>query len=161
MATTSFQGIIRSYGGQDRSTSTTPGVVLLSEVISFNAAATSGSLTPVRIGTSATAGKEFVLPKGSIPVTFTVVAPSTGGGSTVDIGTTADVDGFFNEVTSVTKGSVLEQADLVVAGGTPANATVAASVGASAGTGTVTGVFTYTCVDNARPGESQPELVSA
>ena len=160
MATTSFQGIIRSYGGQDRSTSTTPGVVLLSEVISFNAAATSGSLTPVRIGTSATAGKEFVLPKGSIPVTFTVVAASTGGGSTVDIGTTADVDGFFNEVTSVTKGSVSGAGGaLVVAGGTPANATVAASVGASAGTGTVTGVFTYTCVDNARPGESQPELV--
>jgi hypothetical protein len=29
----------------------------------------------------------------------------------------------------------------------------------NAGTGTVTGVFTYTVVDNAKPGESQPELV--
>ena len=149
MATTTFQGKVRSYGGQDKSSGATPGVVLLSEVISFNAAATAGSLTPVRIGTSATAGNQFVLPKGAIPVSFTVVAASTGAGSTVDIGTTADVDGFFNEVASVTKGSI-KGADgaLVVAGGIPANATVAASVGATAGTGTVTGVFTYAIVDS-------------
>ena len=155
MATTSFQGIVRSYGGQDKSV-TTPGVVVLSETISFDAAATAVSLTPVRIGTSATAGARFILPKGAIPISFTVVVASSGAGSTVDIGTTADVDGFFNEVASVTKGSI-KGADgaLVIAGGIPANATVAASVGATAGTGTVTGVFTYTIVDNAQPGESQ------
>ena len=159
MATTSFQGIVRSYGGQDKS-ATTPGVVVLSEVISFNAAATAVSLTPVRIGTSATTGATFILPKGAIPISFTVVVPSTGASSTVDIGTTADVDGFFNEVASVTKGTI-KGADgaLVVAGGITVNSTVAASVGATAGTGTVTGVFTYTVVDNAKPGESQPELV--
>ena len=159
MATTTFQGIVRSHGGQDKSV-TTPGVVVLSEIISFNAAAAAVSLTPVRIGTSATAGKTFVLPAGAVPVSFTVIVPSSGAGSTVDIGTTADVDGFFNEVASVTKGSI-KGADgaLVVAGGIPANATVAASVGATAGTGTVTGVFTYTVADNAKPGESQPELV--
>jgi hypothetical protein len=141
MATTTFQGIVRSHGGQDKS-ATTPGVVVLSEVISFNAAASAGSL------------------EGAIPISFTVIVGSTGAGSTVDIGTTADVDGFFNEVASVTKGSI-KGADgaLVVAGGIPANATVAASVGVTAGTGTVTGVFTYTVVDNAKPGESQPELV--
>jgi hypothetical protein len=155
MATTSFQGIIRSYGGQDKSV-TTPGVVVLSETISFDAAATAVSLTPVRIGTSASTGATFILPKGAIPISFTVVVASSGAGSTVDIGTTADVDGFFNEVASVTKGSI-KGADgaLVIAGGIPANATVAASVGATAGTGTVTGVFTYTIVDNAQPGESQ------
>lgn len=155
MATTSFQGIVRSYGGQDKSV-TTPGVVVLSEVISFNAAAAAVDLTPVRIGTSATSGSTFVLPKGAIPISFTVVVASSGASSTVDIGTTADVDGFFNEVASVTKGTI-KGADgaLVVAGGIPANATVAASVGATAGTGTVTGVFTYTIVDNAQPGESQ------
>jgi hypothetical protein len=155
MATTSFQGIIRSYGGQDKSV-TTPGVVVLSETISFDAAATAVSLTPVRIGTSASTGATFILPKGAIPISFTVVVASSGAGSTVDIGTTDDVDGFFNEVASVTKGSI-KGADgaLVVAGGIPANATVAASVGATAGTGTVTGVFTYTIVDNAQPGESQ------
>jgi hypothetical protein len=155
MATTSFQGIVRSYGGQDKSL-TTPGVVVLSETISFDAAATAVSLTPVRIGTSATAGATFILPKGAIPISFTVVVASSGAGSTVDIGSTADVDGFFNEVASVTKGSI-KGADgaLVIAGGIPANAIVAASVGATAGTGTVTGVFTYTIVDNAQPGESQ------
>jgi hypothetical protein len=155
MATTSFQGIVRSYGGQDKSV-TTPGVVVLSEVISFDAAATAVSLTPVRIGTSASTGSRFILPKGAIPISFTVVVASSGAGSTVDIGTTADVDGFFNEVASITKGSI-KGADgaLVIAGGIPANATVAASVGATAGTGTVTGVFTYTIVDNAQPGESQ------
>ena len=155
MATTSFQGIVRSYGGQDKSV-TTPGVVVLSETISFDAAASAASLTPVRIGTSASAGATFILPKGAIPITFTVVVASSGASSTVDIGTTADVDGFFNEVTSVTKGSINGAGGaLVVAGGIPANATVAASVGATAGTGTVTGVFTYTIVDNAQPGESQ------
>ena len=155
MATTSFQGIVRSYGGQDKSI-TTPGVVVLSETISFDAAATAVSLTPVRIGTSASTGATFILPKGAIPISFTVVVASSGASSTVDIGTTDDVDGFFNEVASVTKGSI-KGADgvLVVAGGIPANATVAASVGATAGTGTVTGVFTYTIVDNAQPGESQ------
>ena len=155
MATTSSQGIVRSYGGQDKS-ATTPGVVVLSEVISFDAAAAAVSLIPVRIGTSATAGNTFTLPKGAIPISFTVVVPSTGASSTVDIGTTADVDGFFNEVASVTKGTI-KGADgaLVVAGGITVNSTVAASVGATAGTGTVTGVFTYTIVDNAQPGESQ------
>ena len=155
MATTSFQGIVRSYGGQDKSV-TTPGVVVLSETISFDAAASAASLTPVRIGTSASAGATFILPKGAIPISFSVVVASSGASSTVDIGTTADVDGFFNEVTSVTKGSINGAGGaLVVAGGIPANATVAASVGATAGTGTVTGVFTYTIVDNAQPGESQ------
>jgi hypothetical protein len=155
MATTSFQGIIRSYGGQDKSV-TTPGVVVLSETISFDAAATAVSLTPVRIGTSASTGATFILPKGAIPISFSVVVASSGASSTVDIGTTDDVDGFFNEVTSVTKGSINGAGGaLVVAGGIPANATVAASVGATAGTGTVTGVFTYTIVDNAQPGESQ------
>ena len=155
MATTSFQGIVRSYGGQDKSV-TTPGVVVLSETISFDAAASAASLTPVRIGTSASAGARFILPKGAIPISFSVVVASSGASSTVDIGTTDDVDGFFNEVTSVTKGSINGAGGaLVVAGGIPANATVAASVGATAGTGTVTGVFTYTIVDNAQPGESQ------
>ena len=121
-----------------------------------DAAATAASLTPVRIGTSASAGATFILPKGAIPISFSVVVASSGASSTVDIGTTDDVDGFFNEVTSVTKGSINGAGGaLVVAGGIPANATVAASVGATAGTGTVTGVFTYTIVDNAQPGESQ------
>ena len=155
MATTTFQGIVRSHGGQDKS-ATTPGVVVLSEIISFDAAATAGSLTPVRIGTSATAGKTFTLPVGAVPISFSVVGVSTGAGSTCDIGSTADPDGFFNEIATVTKGT-LKGADgaLVVAGGITANTQVTASAGATAGTGPVTGVFTYTIVDNAVPGEAQ------
>ena len=77
---------------------------------------------------------------------------------------TADENGITGSGTSATQimtgtGVAGAGGALVVAGGTPANATVAASVGASAGTGPVTGDFTYTCVDNARAGESQPELV--
>ena len=79
------------------------------------------------------------------------IAATTGGTNpTVDIGSSADDDGFFNEVDCDTKGS-LKGADgaLVVAGGISAATTVTGKVGASAATGgTVTGVFTYTVVDN-------------
>jgi hypothetical protein len=78
------------------------------------------------------------------------IGGSTGGTNpTVDIGTSADPDGFFNEVDSDTKGT-LKGADgaLVVAGGISAASTVTGIVGSSAATGgTVTGVFTYTVVD--------------
>jgi hypothetical protein len=153
MATSTFQGKIRSYGGQDKSSSATPGVVVLSEVISFNAA---GSNVAVRIGTSATAGNTFTLPVGAVPISFSVVGVSTGAGSTCDVGSTADPDGFFNEIATVTKGT-LKGADgaLVVAGGITANTQVTASAGATAGTGTVTGVFTYAVVDNGTVGEAQ------
>ena len=36
MATTSFQGIVRSYGGQDKSSGVTPSNVSLSAIVSFN-----------------------------------------------------------------------------------------------------------------------------
>ena len=147
MATTTFQGIVRSNGGAGKGNAT-PSVVTLSEVISFDP--TQSSATAVRIGTSATAGQTFVLPTGAIPISFMTIGGSTGGTNpTVDIGTSADPDGFFNEVDSDTKGT-LKGADgaLVVAGGITAASTVTGSVGSSAATGgTVTGVFTYTVVD--------------
>ena len=147
MATTTFQGIVRSNGGAGKGNAT-PSVVTLSEVISFDP--TQSSATAVRIGTSATAGQTFVLPAGAIPISFMTIGGSTGGTNpTVDIGTSADPDGFFNEVDSDTKGT-LKGADgaLVVAGGITAASTVTGSVGSSAATGgTVTGIFTYTVVD--------------
>ena len=147
MATTTFQGIVRSNGGAGKGNAT-PSVVTLSEVISFDP--TASGATAVRIGTSATAGQTFVLPAGAIPISFMTIGGSTGGTNpTVDIGTSADPDGFFNEVDSDTKGT-LKGADgaLVVAGGITAASTVTGSVGSSAATGgTVTGVFTYTVVD--------------
>ena len=148
MATTTFQGIVRSNGGAGKGNAT-PSVVTLSEVISFDP--TAAAATNVRIGTSSSSGETFVLPTGAIPVSFMTIGGATGGTNpTVDIGSSADDDGFFNEVDCDTKGS-LKGADgaLVVAGGISAATTVTGKVGASAATGgTVTGVFTYTVVDN-------------
>ena len=148
MATTTFQGIVRSNGGAGKGNAT-PSVVTLSEVISFDP--TAAAATNVRIGTSSSSGETFVLPAGAVPVSFMTIGGATGGTNpTVDIGSSADDDGFFNEVDCDTKGS-LKGADgaLVVAGGISAATTVTGKVGASAATGgTVTGVFTYTVVDN-------------
>ena len=148
MATTTFQGIVRSNGGAGKGNAT-PSVVTLSEVISFDP--TAAAATNVRIGSSSSSGETFVLPEGAVPVSFMTIGGATGGTNpTVDIGSSADDDGFFNEVDCDTKGS-LKGADgaLVVAGGITAAATVTGKVGASAATGgTVTGVFTYTVVDN-------------
>ena len=148
MATTTFQGIVRSNGGAGKGNST-PSVVTLSEVIAFDPTAVSA--TAVKVGTSSSSGNDFVLPAGAVPVSFMTIGGATGGTNpTVDIGSSADDDGFFNEVDCDTKGS-LKGADgaLVVAGGISAATTVTGKVGASAATGgTVTGVFTYTVVDN-------------
>ena len=160
MATTSFQGIIRSYGGQDKSSGVTPSNVNLSAVVSFNPVG--ATAVAVRVGTSATAGEVFTLPKGAVPSSFISLGGATGGTNpTVDIGTAADPDGFFNELDADLKGAV-KGADgaLAIGTGVPANVEVTANQGSSAATGgTVTGTFHYTMVDNARAGESQPELV--
>ena len=143
MANTTFQGVVRSYGGGSKGTHT-PGVMTQSVQISFDPTATSA--TNVRIGTSATAGETLVLPAGAIPISIMTIGGSTGGTNpTVDIGTSADDDGLFNEVDADTKGTV-KGADgaLAVAGGLAADATVTGKVGASAATGgTFTGILTY------------------
>ena len=159
MATTSFQGIVRSYGGQDKSSGVTPSNVILSAIVSFNPVG--ASAVAVRVGTSATSGEIFKLPKGAVPTQFISLGGATGGTNpTVDIGTAADPDGFFNELDADLKGAV-KGADgaLAIGTGVPANVEVTANQGSSAATGgTVTGTFHYTMVDNARAGESQPEL---
>ena len=160
MATTSFQGIVRSYGGQDKSSGVTPSNVILSAIVSFNPVG--ASAVAVRVGTSATSGEIFKLPKGAVPTQFISLGGATGGTNpTVDIGTAADPDGFFNELDADLKGAV-KGADgaLAIGTGVPANVQVTANQGDNAATGgTVTGTFHYTMVDNARAGESQPELV--
>ena len=161
MATTSFQGIIRSYGGQDKSSGVTPSNVNLSAVVSFNPVG--ASPIAIRVGTSATAGEVFTLPKGAVPSSFISLGGATGGTNpTVDIGTAADADGFFPELDADLKGtSATGVGPLVIATGVPANVEVTGSQGGSAATGgTVTGTFHYTMVDNARAGESQPELTA-
>ena len=148
MATTTFQGIVRSNGGAGKGNST-PSVVTLSEVIAFDP--TASSATAVKVGTSSSTGNDFVLPAGAVPISFMTIGGATGGTNpTVDIGTSADPDGFFNEADADTKGS-LKGADgaLVVGGGIAADVTVTGNVGASAATGgTIVGVFTYTVADS-------------
>jgi hypothetical protein len=148
MATTTFQGIVRSNGGAGKGNST-PSVVTLSEVIAFDP--TASSATAVKVGTSSSSGNNFVLPAGAVPISFLTIGGATGGTNpTVDIGTSADPDGFFNEVDADTQGT-LKGADgaLVVGGGIAADVTVTGNVGASAATGgTIVGVFTYTVADS-------------
>lgn len=148
MANTTFQGVVRSYGGGSKGTHT-PGVMTQSVQISFDPTETSA--TNVRIGTSASSGETLVLPAGAIPVSIMTIGGATGGTNpTVDIGTSADDDGLFNEVDADTKGSV-KGADgaLAVAGGLAADATVTGKVGASAATGgTYTGILTYVMANN-------------
>ena len=129
MATTSFQGIVRSYGGQDKSSGVTPSNVILSAIVSFNPVG--ASAVAVRVGTSATSGEIFKLPKGAIPTQFISLGGATGGTNpTVDIGTAADPDGFFNELDADLKGAV-KGADgaLAIGTGVPANVQVTANQG--------------------------------
>ena len=135
MATTSFQGIVRSYGGQDKSSGVTPSNVILSAIVSFNPVG--ASAVAVRVGTSATSGEIFKLPKGAVPTQFISLGGATGGTNpTVDIGTAADPDGFFNELDADLKGAV-KGADgaLAIGTGVPANVQVTANQGSSAATG--------------------------
>ena len=148
MATTSFQGIVRSYGGGIKGTHT-PVPVTQSVQISFDPTATSA--TNVRIGTSSSSGETLTLPAGAIPISLLSIGGAAGGSSpTVDVGTSADPDGLFNEVDCDTKGT-LKGADgaLAVAGGLAADATVTGMKGSSAATsGTFTGILTYVMANN-------------
>ena len=144
MANTTFQGVVRSYGGGTKGTHT-PVPMTQSVQISFDP--TASGATNVRIGTSATSGETLTLPAGAIPISIMVIGGSTGGTNpTVDIGTSADPDGLFNEVDADATGNDIVAANgaLSVAGGLAADATVTGMKGSSAATGgTFTGVLTY------------------
>ena len=91
------------------------------------------------------------MPAGAIPISLLSIGGAAGGSSpTVDVGTSADPDGLFNEVDCDTKGT-LKGADgaLAVAGGLAADATVTGMKGSSAATsGTFTGILTYVMANN-------------
>ena len=152
MATNTFQGKMRTYGGQDKSSGVTPAVLTISEVIAFDPTNTTASVA-VKVGTStASTAKDFVLPAGAVPISFTSLGGATGGTTpTGDIGTAADPDGFFNEVDVDTKGTITGANGALVSGsGITTNAvTVTGTAGSSAATGgTCVGVFTYTIADS-------------
>ena len=153
MAKTTFQGVVRSFGGVSKNSTTIPGVMTQSVV--FAADPTATGATAVRVGTSASTGKTLVLPAGAVPISVMTIGAATGTGATLDIGgTTAtgaiDADGLFNEVDADTKGTV-KGADgaLVLASGLAVNTTVYAVAGSTAATGgTFVGVLTYTMTDD-------------
>ena len=148
-----FQGYVRTYGGQDKSSGVTPAVLVASEVITFLASTTTA--TAVSVGSTVNANAPFVLPQGAIPLNFAVLTTSAGGATTtINLGSAANSTGFANNLVSGAKGVNALTGTLVVAAGLTANTTVVGSVGSTAGTGNVSGVFTYTFNDaTAKPGE--------
>ena len=148
-----FQGYVRTYGGQDKSSGVTPGVLVASEVITFLASTTTA--TAVSVGSTVNANAPFVLPQGAIPLNFAVLSTSAGGATTtINLGSAANSTGFANNLVSGAKGVNALTGTLVVAAGLTANTTVVGSVGSTAGTGNVSGVFTYTFNDaTGKPGE--------
>lgn len=149
MALNTFQGLMRSTGGAAKESGVTPGPLTMAVVISFDP--TAASATAVRIGTSATTGSFFSLPAGAVPLYLLTLGGATGGTNpTVDIGSLATADGFFNEADADTKG-VMNGANgsLVTGTGLAAQTQVYGKVGASAASGgTFTGVFVYTVYNN-------------
>lgn len=148
MATTTFQGVVRSYGGGGKGT-VTPGVMV--ESVQFACDPTATGATNVRIGTSSSTGNTLTIPAGAIIMSVQTIQAATGGTNpTIDIGTSADNDGIFNELPVDVAGEITgANGALCVAGGLAANATVQAKVGASAATGgTFVGLMTYAMADN-------------
>lgn len=147
MATSTFQGVVRSYSGKPKGT-VIPGVMIQS--VRFSCDPTATAATNVRVGTTATGGKTLVLPAGSIPLSVVTIGAASTASGTIDIGTSADPDGLFNEVAAGSKGSIKgANGALVLAAGLAANTTVTASVGAVTATGgTFTGVLTYAMPDD-------------
>ena len=149
MALNTFQGLMRSTGGAAKESGVTPGPLTMAVVISFDP--TAASATAVRIGTSATTGSFFSLPAGAVPLYLLTLGGATGGTNpTVDIGSLATADGFFNEADADTKGTLNgANGSLVTGTGLAAQTQVYGKVGASAASGgTFTGVFIYTVYNN-------------
>jgi len=148
-----FQGYVRTYGGQQKESGVAPGVLVASEVITF--LSSTATATAVSIGATVNSNTPFILPQGAIPLSFAVLSTSAGGATTtINLGTAANSTGFAQNLVSGAKGINALTGTLVVASGIAANATVVASVGSTAGTGNVTGVFTYTFIDGTgQPGE--------
>lgn len=148
MANTTFQGVVRSYGGGGKGT-VTPGV--MTQTVQFACDPTATGATNVRIGTSSSSGETLTIPAGAIILSVQTVQAAAGGTNpTIDLGTSADPDGIANELPVDVKGEITGAAGaLIVAGGLAANATVTANVGASAATsGTFVGALTYAMANN-------------
>ncbi|MCJ7571272.1 MAG: hypothetical protein MUO82_05290 [Candidatus Thermoplasmatota archaeon] len=156
MAKSTFQGYVRTYGGQDRNSGVTPGTLVASEVITF--LSSTATATAVSVGATVNANAPFVLPQGAIPTNFIVLtAAGTSATATINLGSAANVTSIAQNLLVGAKGAALMTGSSVVGTGLPANTTVFANVGSTNGTGNVTGVFVYTFADQtAQPGEIGP-----
>ena len=96
MANTTFQGVVRSYGGGGKGV-VTPGV--MTQTVQFACDPTAASATNVRIGTDSSAGQTLTLPAGAIILSVQTVQAATGGTNpTIDLGTSADDNGIADEL---------------------------------------------------------------
>ena len=68
MGKSTFQGYVRTYGGQDRSSGVTPGTLVASEVITF--LSSTATATAVSVGATVNANAPFVLPQGLYHLTL-------------------------------------------------------------------------------------------
>ena len=151
-----FQGYVRTYGGQDRNSGVTPGTLVASEVITF--LSSTATATAVSVGATVNANAPFVLPQGAIPTNFIVLtAAGTTTTATVNFGSAANATSIAENLVVGVRAAALMTGSSVVATGLTANTTVFANVGTTAGSGNVTGVFVYTFADKtAQPGEIGP-----
>ena len=151
-----FQGYVRTYGGQDRNSGVTPGTLVASEVITF--LCSTATATAVSVGATVNANAPFVLPQGAIPTNFIVLtAAGTTTTATVNFGSAANATSIAENLVVGVRAAALMTGSSVVATGLTANTTVFANVGTTAGSGNVTGVFVYTFADKtAQPGEIGP-----
>jgi predicted hotdog family 3-hydroxylacyl-ACP dehydratase len=151
-----FQGYVRTYGGEDRNSGVTPGTLIASEVITF--LSSTATATAVSVGATVNANAPFVLPQGAIPTNFIVLtAAGTTTTATINFGSAANATSIAQNLVVGARAAVLMTGASVIATGLPANTTVVANVGTTAGTGNVTGVFVYTFADQtAQPGEIGP-----
>ena len=156
MGKSTFQGYVRTYGGQDRNSGVTPGTLVASEVITF--LCSTATATAVSVGATVNANAPFVLPQGAIPTNFIVLtAAGTTTTATVNFGSAANATSIAENLVVGVRAAALMTGSSVVATGLTANTTVFANVGTTAGSGNVTGVFVYTFADKtAQPGEIGP-----
>jgi len=149
MATTSFQGVTRSYGGGKKK-NVAPGVLTMA--VQCCAVSGAGALVPLKVGRDPAVGVNFVLPKGAVPLSLVSMGGGTGA---VMVGTAADGDGFFTTISIATIGTTSTPLGALVGSeGIAADVQVTMSDIATP-SGTAELVFTYTVADNGKDGSIQ------
>ena len=142
MATrTTTQGVSRSYGAP-KENGVTPGVMVLSQTISFDSAQADA---PVRVGADPASGPICKLPAGARVVGVMPIGAATAN---IDLGIASNPDLICDNQSLVTKNAVFPThvgnttftQDEVIYGG----------VGSTAGTGTATVVITYIISDDGK-----------